>query len=49
MNEKNEKYLNNNIKSKNIEDLRYVIVGYFMSTAVRVIQEQKHGKIYRSN
>ena len=30
---KNEKYLNNNIKSKNLEDLRYVIVGYFMSTA----------------
>ena len=46
---KNEKYLNNNIKSKNIEDLRYVIVGYFMSTAVRVIQEQNHGKIYRSS
>lgn len=46
---KNEKYLNNNIKSKNIEDLRYVIVGYFMSTAVRVIQERKNGKSYRSS
>lgn len=46
---KNEKYLNNNIKSKNIEDLRYVIVGYFMSTAVRVIQERKRDKSYRSS
>lgn len=46
---KNEKYLNNNIKSKNIEDLRYVIVGYFMSTAVRVIQERKNGRSYRSS
>ena len=46
---KNEKYLNNSIKSKNIEDLRYVIVGYFMSTAVRVIQERKNGKSYRSS
>lgn len=46
---KNEKYLNNNIKSKNIEDLRYVIVGYFMSTAVRMIQERKNGRCYRSS
>ncbi len=46
---KNEKYLNNNIKSKNIEDLRYVIVGYFMSTAVRVIQERENGRNYRSS
>lgn len=46
---KNEKYLNNNIKSKNIEDLRYVIVGYFMSTAVRMIQERKNGRSYRSS
>ncbi len=46
---KNEKYLNNNIQSKNIEDLRYVIVGYFMSTAVRVIQERKNKKSYRSS
>lgn len=46
---KNEKYLNNNIKSKNIEDLRYVIVGYFMSTAVRMIQERRNGRSYRSS
>ena len=46
---KNEKYLNNNIQSKNIEDLRYVIIGYFMSTAVRVIQERENGKSYKSS
>ena len=46
---KNEKYINNNIKSKNLEDLRYVLVGYFMSTAVRVIQEREQGLNYRSS
>lgn len=46
---KNEKYINNNLKSKNLEDLRFVLVGYFMSTAVRVIQERGHGLSYRSS
>lgn len=46
---KNEKYINNNIKSKNLEDLRYVLVGYFMSTAVRVIQDRELGLSYRSS
>lgn len=44
-----KRYVNNSIASKNIADLTYAIISYFMATAIRVIQERKHNTIFKSS
>lgn len=46
---RNVRYLKNCLSSTNITDLRYAIVSYFMATAIRKLQEEANGKIYRSS
>lgn len=44
-----KRYVNSSIASKNIYDLTFAIVSYFVATAIRVIQENERGRIYRSS
>ena len=44
-----KRYINSSIASKNLYDLTYAIVSYYVATAIRVIQENERGRIYKSS
>lgn len=44
-----QRYINNNIKSKNLEDLTKFVISYFVATSIRVLQEEKINKHYQSS
>ena len=44
-----KRYINSGIASKNLYDLTYAIVSFFVATAIRVIQENERGRIYKSS
>lgn len=46
---RNVRYLKNCLSSTNITGIRYAIISYFMATAIRKLQEEANGKIYRSS
>jgi len=49
MGKRDKRYEKNGIASKNIQDLTYGIVSYVMAAAIRSIQEERAGNIYKSS
>lgn len=49
LNERHDDYMTVRAHSENIRDLTKAIVGYLMATAIRSIQEERKGQIYKSS
>lgn len=43
------RYLKNSLSSKNIQGIRCAVINYFMATAIRKLQEERSGRLYRSS